>query len=303
VPSAARATFKPRAVEELIDFYLHRPVAAVVVRGLARTRVTPDQVTFASGVLAIVAGLLMGAAGGAAWLMGAAAAALFASIVLDCADGQLARLRRQSSLAGRALDGFVDVASVAAAMIGQLAWLLQTDHDLWLLMLVGWPAAFSLRWHAHAYDHEKNLYLGNTEAPGSSEVPWYPSLEDIERERQEHARAGRWFSALLCRAFGSFTEYQRRGARRTRVVTRTPEERSAYARKFGGHIRAWTFNGLGTHLFVFTVTTALAPVWPSAPLAAWLIVLGPMNLLGWVLVVREPRLLAGYEREVLRPAT
>ncbi len=299
-PNATQA-FKARDVEELIDFYLHRRLASLVVKVLVRTPITPNQVTVLSGLFAIAAGATLATSAPERPLQPVLAAAIFlGSIVLDCADGQLARLRKSSSFAGRALDGYTDAVSITALMVGHLFWLLQHGCPLWLTQVVGWAAAFSIKWHAHTYDHVKNLYLFNTERPGSAQIPSFPSYEEIERERAEHEQAGRRFSALLCRGFHHFTQSQRRGlVGRTGLDRPRPSseaERALYRERFRFYMRLWTFNGIGTHLFFYVLCTAIAPLYPIAPLVGWAVVAGPMNLFTLYLKIRERQLEAEYSR-------
>jgi phosphatidylglycerophosphate synthase len=84
-----------------------RPPAAVVVYALQGTRITPNQVTFASALVAVVSAFLLVTLPG--W-WGAIVAALVyeLSFVLDCADGQLARLRKIASPLGHQLDFLMD---------------------------------------------------------------------------------------------------------------------------------------------------------------------------------------------------
>ncbi|HKE14807.1 MAG TPA: CDP-alcohol phosphatidyltransferase family protein [Kofleriaceae bacterium] len=84
-----------------------RPPAAVVVYFLRNTPITPNQVTFLSLVVAAGSGLMFALLPGHAWLM-LAALVFELSFVLDCADGQLARLRRQASPLGHLLDFLMD---------------------------------------------------------------------------------------------------------------------------------------------------------------------------------------------------
>lgn len=51
---------KPLEAEELVDEYFHRPPARIVVRFLARTPITPNQVTLLSGLVGVAAGVLVG---------------------------------------------------------------------------------------------------------------------------------------------------------------------------------------------------------------------------------------------------
>lgn len=103
--------------------YACRPLAAVFVRLLYSTRVTPNQITFLSLLVALLAdAALLGCPG---WVgLASAALLLYLSFVLDCTDGQLARVTGQSSTVGSYLDFLMDeikaVALIAAAA-GRLA--------------------------------------------------------------------------------------------------------------------------------------------------------------------------------------
>src|SRR4051812_19723145 len=109
---AIESTFKPHDVEEPVDYWINRRVAGLLVLLLARLPVTPNQVTIASGMMGVLSGVLIGSARvDAPWQVPVGGVFLFLSILLDCADGQLARLRKESSMVGRALDGYVDVVS------------------------------------------------------------------------------------------------------------------------------------------------------------------------------------------------
>jgi hypothetical protein len=298
---ASTSTFKPRDVEELIDFYLSRRVAGLFVAMFARTPVTPNQVTLLSGIVALIAGWMMWTSTNATELL-AGGFVFFLSMALDCADGQLARLRRESSLAGRAFDGWVDVVSTAGFFVGHLGWLLAHDVPLWVAFLVGWPAGFSLRWHAHTYDHVKNLYLKNTEAPSPGSVPAFPSLEDIEKERQLHEKNGNWLMELMCRTLAMLSRWQRHeGAKQAGLDqpgAETPKEREAYRNRFRVYMRLWTWNGIGTHFGLMLVASVLAIWWPVAPIWVWVVIAGPLNLYTVYLIRRGRRHEAEFARDL-----
>lgn len=290
------ATFKARDVEELIDFYLHRRVANLVVRVLAPTHVHPDQVTFASGICALIAGAVIATAS-APWQLCLGTFLFFMSVVLDCSDGQLARLRGTSTFAGRALDGWVDVVSSSAIFVGHLIFMVRHEVGFWLPFCLGWVAGYALKWHAHHYDHVKNVYLLNTE-PSEKGADAYPAIEAIEREVEEHRAAGRRLSAAMAKSFVSFTIAQRKAAqaRENELRAHTEAERTLYRSVFHRYMRLWTFNGLGTHLFLLNLATLFAIVDPRAPLWAWLFFIGPMSLGTFALLASRRSLEARYER-------
>lgn len=96
-------SLKAREVEERTDLLFYRPLGFVIARALGRTRIHPNQVTWASIVLGVASGHLLyyrhiG-------LDAAAALAFVVANLLDSVDGQLARLKRLQTQHGRVLDG------------------------------------------------------------------------------------------------------------------------------------------------------------------------------------------------------
>lgn len=101
-----KASKKKRDINRFTE-YVARPPAAAVVYFLAKTPITPNQVTFLSAVTAAAAAAMFALLPGYWWLVTAALVFEF-SFVLDCADGQLARLRKIASPLGHLLDFLMD---------------------------------------------------------------------------------------------------------------------------------------------------------------------------------------------------
>lgn len=136
-----RASKKQRDINWFTE-WVARPPAAVVVYALRGTPITPNQVTFLSAVVAAGACAMFALLPGHAWLI-AAAAVFELSFVLDCADGQLARLRKTASPLGHLLDFLMDELK-AMLLLGSVAvgmW--RHSHDDRIL-LVGLAALFCL---------------------------------------------------------------------------------------------------------------------------------------------------------------
>lgn len=100
-----------------------RPPAAVLVYLLRGTPVTPNQVTFASLFVALLGyAALLGCPGFVGLAVGALA--LHFAFILDCTDGQLARIKNASSPVGSYLDFLMDeikAVALIAAVAGRLA--------------------------------------------------------------------------------------------------------------------------------------------------------------------------------------
>jgi phosphatidylglycerophosphate synthase len=105
VGDAYRRTRKPKDI--FWNRFVARPAAAVLLVPLERAPVTPNQVTFAS-LLTFAAGaaVLLAVPGWPGLLL--AVAIIELSYVLDCVDGQLARMRGTSTPVGAHLDFLMD---------------------------------------------------------------------------------------------------------------------------------------------------------------------------------------------------
>lgn len=112
-----------RRLEDPLNVYYRYPIARLLVRGLVKTPVTPNQITFVQPFLAALAGYLL-TYNEWKYLVGAAVAFEVRSI-LDCADGTLARAKKMSSPSGHAIDAMADWLGVVLLYAGIFAhfWL------------------------------------------------------------------------------------------------------------------------------------------------------------------------------------
>ena len=156
-----KASLKPLEVEEPIDVYVHRPLGYVVARMAYPTLVSPDLLTLVSIFFGSAAGICLGWE--FAWHMQLGALLTFLSAVLDCSDGQLARMRKSSSPFGRMIDGVADLITTSFVVPASLLvlWRLY-DSDTWLAGTVvglGIATIVTSSFHTGMYDHYKNVYL------------------------------------------------------------------------------------------------------------------------------------------------
>lgn len=116
--------------------FVCRPLAAIVVKLLERTPVTPNQVTLAAFGVACVAVVLLVLWPGY-WGLLAGVLVYEASYVLDCADGMLARLRGIASKQGHLLDFLMDEikAFMILGAVGARLYL-EAKEPLFLLLTV-----------------------------------------------------------------------------------------------------------------------------------------------------------------------
>lgn len=147
--------------DELLDAVLHRPLARPFVWIFYPTPLTPDGVSALSALAGIGAAVLI--AGGSAADMVIAGALIELMIVLDCADGQLARARGGGTPHGRIVDGVCDYVAGLALHLGLLSYLLGHPTDLApsSLFAVGLVAlsAASMAIHSAVLDLFKGRFL------------------------------------------------------------------------------------------------------------------------------------------------
>ena len=94
---------EPEGLVEPINRFFHVPVAARIVSILKNSPVTPNQVTYASVIFGLASALAF--CQGDIWWIVIAGFFLEISLILDCADGQLARAKNCATDFGRLLDG------------------------------------------------------------------------------------------------------------------------------------------------------------------------------------------------------
>lgn len=151
-------SLKSRSSDELVNTYVLRPIAGVIVRALYPTSITPNQVTLAS----IFAGLV--AAG--FYYAGSQASVVVAGIlitlkdILDSADGQLARAKSQFSRKGRLLDSIGDVV-VNVAVFSAIGWTLYWQTGDWMMIVLSFVGfvGITLRVSYHVFYHTSFLHL------------------------------------------------------------------------------------------------------------------------------------------------
>jgi phosphatidylglycerophosphate synthase len=159
-----------------LDRLLYRPLARRLTRALLPTSITPNAVTIASAAIGVTGGWLAGSAAAAGVLAGVAC--LVASGILDCCDGELARLRHAESRLGHVLDVAGDTLVAVALIAGIVCRLMRSGA------VPGWPVLTMLG-------------LGIAGAFGA--ITWSELTESRRR------RVSRWENRVLDGVLGPLT--------------------------------------------------------------------------------------------------
>jgi phosphatidylglycerophosphate synthase len=284
--------FKSLDIEEPIDRRFHRPIAAVLTAMMASLPIKPNHVTLLSLASGWSGAYLLYRAFfaetlGPPWLWLLAGFFLFGSVILDCADGQLARLRGGGSRVGRILDGFVDVLVLLPTYVILGFGIKAHFGTFWI-----WVAAvggFSTWIHCIVYDKLKNLYLAHTmpEAGGGEGTE---SVETVKEEQRQAREQGALLERFLLWVYLGYLQVQERfasGSTEKRDSLTDPEAIARYREVHLGTMRLTSWLGLGTHMFLIYSSVALVAVIPEAILALQVVFATIFNLLLVIVFVRS----------------
>jgi len=128
-----KASLKAVEVEEIFDLLIYRPLAFLFVKATYSTNITPDQVSVVALIIGSAAGVMFGFGEYSFFVIGASLYIL--SNILDCADGQIARLKKNGTKVGRVVDGFVDYIVSIFVFVGIAIGLMKqfNNHEIILI--------------------------------------------------------------------------------------------------------------------------------------------------------------------------
>lgn len=173
--SEYKRSLKLPEVEEIFDLYFYRPLAFALVKAIYRTNITPNQLTVVSMFIGVMGGVCYAFGNPAAVTAGALLYGL--SIVIDCSDGQLARLKKNGTRLGRILDGLIDYVVSLAVYIGIGIGLAPESGDrrLWWLLVVA--AGLSNLFHSAVLDYQRNRFTDRVQGTSQAIENDYQSFK------------------------------------------------------------------------------------------------------------------------------
>jgi hypothetical protein len=240
-------------VEEVFDLYFYRPLAFFFVKAIYRTSITPNQLTVVSMIIGVIGGALYGAGTAGATLLAGVLIILYD--VLDCSDGQLARLKQNGTRIGRILDGFADYIVNIVIYLGiGIGFASHADYPVawWLLTIA---AGISNTVHAMFVDFYRNRFLDVV----LERVNLFDEdLESFRREYEElKASKGSLFERVVIWMYLRYSSLQQRLTKmangRGAAIRYRPEE---YYRRNRRVLRMWLLLG-PTSQITFLVVCSL----------------------------------------------
>lgn len=250
-----KSSLKKIEVEEFFDLYFYRPLAFLLVKAIYSTSITPNQLTVISMVFGVIGGFF--------YSVGTSQANLYAALfilsynVVDCSDGQLARLKKNGTAVGRILDGIADYVVSVAAYFGIAFGFANSSSNPLLWWIITAAAGFSNALQSGLLDFYRTRYLDYVLQRVSVLNDGIKSFEE-EFARLKNVR-GRYFDKIV---IWIYLWYSRVQLKLTNPVSDnskvkpniSPEE---YANKNGLMIRLWTILGPTTQWTFLIITSIL----------------------------------------------
>jgi hypothetical protein len=234
-----RKSLKMKEVEEIFDLIFYRPLAFLLVRVIYKTRLTPNHISIIAIFMGVASGCFFSLAQPVYFKIGALFYLLFN--ILDCSDGQLARLKKNGTSVGKIIDGISDYIATVAIYIGiAIGFAFKSEnHYYWLIMLT--LAGLSNMTVGILVDYYRTRFLDYVKGGRSN------FEKEIEEHRKEYElirhQKGKWLDRLVLQIYFRYSEAQRlivAKKKKTKLFDVTPQE---YFQKNKIIIRLWLLLG------------------------------------------------------------
>ena len=239
-----KSSLKSFDVEEILDLIIYRPISFLFVKLIYPTNLTPNQLSVISMIFGLGSGILFYF--GKYEFIIAGGIFIFVSNVLDCADGQLARLKKNGTKVGRIIDGFIDYVTGASIFIGigfALNYITGNILYAWCLATVG---GFSRILQNMFFDYYRNMYLQYV----------YNKVNDVNEEIKEFTEEkerlksdkGKSLDKSLVKMYLFYCNFQKNSTKHVELNVTS----EVYKQKNKTILRLWSWLGSTTHL-TFTI--------------------------------------------------
>jgi phosphatidylglycerophosphate synthase len=293
-----KESLKTVEAEEVFDLLIFRPIAFLFVKiTYPLDFLTPNLVSVMAMSIGILGGIMFGFGDYRHLLIGGWL--YFSCNVLDCADGQIARLKKNGTMVGRVVDGFVDYTVSIAVFIGvgMGLWSAVKSGEVllygnvfgfnqqayvWIIAIV---AGLSSAIQAFLFDLYRNKFLEIVYGKFSSlEEEMKDYQKELERIELEPEKAG-FMDSILINIYLKYTRLQLRFHKEEPAgkVTAKPNPK-VYFLQNKLLLRLWSFIGSTTH-----ITLCIACAFWGSMETFLLVCILPLNLLTLALYLAQSK--------------
>lgn len=258
-----KKTLKPLEIEEIFDAYFFRVFSFILVLPLRNTKLSPNYFTLLSMISGIFAGIFFAYGDYKGLLYGVLALAI--TNILDCADGQLARLTGRSSKFGKTLDGLADIVTYISIFAGISYHLFVNGYPIWIFVY-GFVSMMFMFLHIIYFDHFKNEFVSYVH-PSYKEKS--ENLDELKTRYIQLKKKNEftWILAYLYFLFYKIEYFfvsvgypeKYKGYYSLYGKTKKPSKkiRQNYYKYMRFIVRLWSFFGASSHLMLFFIFSLL----------------------------------------------
>lgn len=272
---------KMAEVEEVIDLILYRPLAFLLVVLIYPTKIKPDHLTLAAMLMGIVAGVFYSLGTEASCIIGAIMYLLFN--ILDCSDGQLARIKKNGSPVGRLLDGIADYIAAIAVYAGIAIGYSDRSAHPGLMVFMVFIAGISIIVQESLVDYFRTRFL---DVVLKRENTFNEGIEDYKKEYEKiRTLNGMWFDRSVIYIYLKYCQLQKNLTRRKKDAKIFRADPGDYFKKNHIIIRFWVLIGPSAKITVLV----LCSLFLRFDIFFWIVIFG-FNLLALVLWIIQYRI-------------
>ncbi len=268
-----KKSLKMTEVEEIFDLFFYRPLAFLLVKIIYPTNITPNQLTVGAIIMGIIGGFFYAQGTPLSpqpFVIGAIFYMLFN--ILDCSDGQLARLKKNGSQIGRILDGGADYIAGTAIYIGiGIGFANHSDKPVlyWGLLLL---CAASNTFHSILVDYYRNRFLDIVLDRKSILV------ENLEEFRQQYNnlknQKNKYLERIIIYIYLNYSNFQNKLSNKKSIEKQFYVKPSEYLAKNKIMIRFWILLGPTSQIS----TLIICSIFNRFDVFFWIIIVGYNSL-------------------------
>lgn len=248
-----KSSLKLIEVEELFDLFFYRPLAFLFVKIIFPTNITPNQITTVALIIGVIGGILYSFNTHLYLII--AAILIITYDVLDCSDGQLARLKKNGTFFGRILDGVSDYFVSTAIYLGiGFGFASNSDDPIFywgLVVLAGLTNAV----HAITLDFYRNRFL---DYALNRDALLGDNLKEFEEElKNEKESGGNYFQRIIIWLYLCYSKLQLRLSHSSMETETKKYDSDDFYKKHKTIIHFWTYIGPTSELTFLIICSFL----------------------------------------------
>lgn len=234
-----KKSLKMIEVEEYFDLYFYRPLAFLFVKLIYKTSITPNQLTIISIILGICSGIMYSKGWPNGFIFGAIVFMIYN--IIDCSDGQLARLKNNGTNVGRIIDGIGDYISTASVFIGiglGFANHQENSRFWWTLIII---CGISIAIQSILVDYYRNRFLDTVLQKMNTFEDGLQSFKDEYDKIKD--QKNKWLERAIIFVYLKYTGLQKSLTSKKKISTSINYPPETYYKKNKTAIKCWVLIG------------------------------------------------------------